>query len=184
VERRDGFCRRSARVTEIRPYPGDTRYGVTREGRVFRLTHIHKWPPGEAKPYLGKRGYYTVCIGGRLHFVHRVIAETFIPNPENKPEVAHGDGNRTNNTIENLRWATRAENEADRELHGRVPKGETHPTAKLTEAAVHEIARLVVGKPPRARPYHRDVAKRFGVTRECVTRIANFNRWGHVHQSR
>lgn len=42
--------------------------------------------------------------------IHRLIAEAFIPNPENKPCVDHIDGNRQNNSIENLRWATYSEN--------------------------------------------------------------------------
>ena len=42
--------------------------------------------------------------------LHRVIAMTFIPNPESKPCVDHIDGNRTNNSVDNLRWVTVAEN--------------------------------------------------------------------------
>ena len=41
--------------------------------------------------------------------IHRIIAEAFIPNPENKPTVDHADGNRRNNRIDNLRWATYSE---------------------------------------------------------------------------
>jgi len=60
--------------------------------------------------------YYVVAIRnkkegkGRNMFIHRLMCETFLPNPENKPMVNHKDGNKLNNKLNNLEWVTAAEN--------------------------------------------------------------------------
>lgn len=68
------------------------------------------------KGYVEKNGYVRVrienkCLGGVVRTtIHRLVAEAFIPNPENKPEVNHIDSNRSNNDVSNLEWVTRSEN--------------------------------------------------------------------------
>jgi len=66
------------------------------------------------KPHLDHRGYerLALCKNGKLkNFrIHRLVADAFISNPENKPEVDHIDRYKTNNHASNLRWVTRSEN--------------------------------------------------------------------------
>ena len=86
-------------------------YEVSNYGNVRRkLQNNYK----NLKPFADKDGYLKVCLcenQKRLYrFVHRLVAQTFIPNLENKPTVNHIDGNKKNNNLENLEWATYQEN--------------------------------------------------------------------------
>ncbi len=70
-------------------------------GGIFRKTHINNLRGGYAEITLNKNGK------GTRHKLHRLVAMTFIPNPENLPEVNHIDENKLNNNVENLEWCTR-----------------------------------------------------------------------------
>src|SRR5699024_2369537 len=80
----------------------------------------------KSKPRLGTRGgilkelysrwqYNRVNLykGGEMKsfFIHRLVAKEFLPNPENKPQVNHKDGNKLNNALSNLEWVTQSENQ-------------------------------------------------------------------------
>lgn len=75
------------------------------DGTVIRHTHRKDSSRQTYGNYSGD-GYYIVRLGKRGYYVHRVIAEAFLPNPENKPTVDHIDRDKTNNSLWNLRWAT------------------------------------------------------------------------------
>lgn len=62
------------------------------------------------KPQKRKDGYFIIDIKRSTKFLHRLVAEAFIPNPENKPQVNHKDSNRGNNRFDNLEWVTASEN--------------------------------------------------------------------------
>ena len=84
-------------------------YQITDDGRVWSKK-TNRW----LKYFLTEKGYLSVTIRNnskkRGYFVHRLVAETFIPNPENKPCVDHINTIRTDNRVENLRWVTPSEN--------------------------------------------------------------------------
>ena len=82
-------------------------FHILKTGKIF-----YKYDPTkELKAHLDKDGYLKTWIDGVGKFVHRVIAEEHIPNPENKPCVNHKDGNKINNHVDNLEWVTYSENE-------------------------------------------------------------------------
>lgn len=79
---------------------------VYENGAVFRLIG-----ESECTPTISNTaGYASVSLSGVNHLVHRLVAEAFIPNPGNKPQVNHKDGNRRNNCVSNLEWVTAKEN--------------------------------------------------------------------------
>lgn len=74
------------------------------------------------------------------YYIHRLIALAWIPNPNNKPFVNHLDGNKSNNSIENLEWCTKSENVKHAYRTGLMSnKGARHPGAKLSEEDVNRI---------------------------------------------
>jgi hypothetical protein len=65
-----------------------------------------------------KDGYQVFTLNGKTKYLHRYLAEKYIPNPENKSCVNHIDGNPSNNSIDNLEWVTRRENCEHARLNG------------------------------------------------------------------
>lgn len=92
---------------DIKDYEGI--YQVSNLGRVMRVT------TGRVlKPLKHIKGYYRVDLSRNSvtshQSIHRLVAQAFIPNPENKPQVNHIDEDKTNNSVDNLEWMTTKEN--------------------------------------------------------------------------
>lgn len=118
---------------------------------------------------------------GRAHMNQnspsRIMCElVFGPPPSPKHEAAHSCGKGVDGCVhpQHLRWATKAENDADKILHGSIPKGEALPQAKLTEDDVRAI-RAMQGKKQQ-----QEIAKEFGVHFSCISKIINRVHWRHV----
>ena len=82
---------------------------ISDDGNVFipkSGTNKEHWTSGS----LHSNGYKVVRIFKKNYRVHRLVAETFIPNPENKPFIDHINRIKTDNRVENLRWVTSQEN--------------------------------------------------------------------------
>lgn len=124
------------------------RYFVSNMGRIFTTSaHNKKNNPAIMKPAQefdkrrGRPGYMKTIMDGRTVIVHRVIAATWIPNPDGKPFVNHKNGNKADNRAENLEWCTTSENiiHAYRTGLERKALGEHHHAAKMTDEQVRQF---------------------------------------------
>lgn len=93
-------------------------YGVIKcTNRIIKLSHgfIQIRKATVLKSFVSPTGYERVQVGigyrkQKKYSVHRLVALTFIPNPENKKQINHIDGNKLNNHVDNLEWSTSKEN--------------------------------------------------------------------------
>lgn len=138
-----------------KPIQGFENYYITNYGRVWS-TISNQW----LKPTLNQRGsykrYYVSLGRHNKKQIHRLVAEAFLPNPYNLPEVDHKDTNGLNNHVDNLRWCSHDENMAN-EL--------TKENVKKNTGYLVEIEEIATGKKFYG---YEEVATVFGVSKETV----------------
>jgi hypothetical protein len=127
------------------------------------------------KPNTNIKGY---LFKSNLGLIHRIVAENFTANPENKPQVNHIDGNKLNNSFENLEWVTCQENIKHAwENKLKLPQnGEKNGASKLTEVQVLEIKKLHLKGEKSS-----NLAKQFNISERTLGRIFSGESWKHLN---
>ena len=155
-------------------------YYVTTDGRVWSE---------KSKKFLSifpdKDGYLICSLRhagkSKLHKVHRLVALSFLPNPENKPQVNHIDGNKANNHIDNLEWASAKENinHAWNSGLSKSISGSARTDSKLTEEDVLYIRTNYIPKSPDFGG--RALAKKFNVVPSVISNVVKGKTYKENH---
>ena len=143
-------------------------YQISADGMVKSLYRLvesngHLCPVKERilKKYKGKGGYYCVHLhkDGKLYnlYIHRLVAEAFIPNPDNLPEVNHRNELKTDNRVENLEWCDRKYN-----------SNYGTRTKRLTEKQQKPVYQYMGDELIKEWSSAKEAADYFGINRGCI----------------
>lgn len=160
-------------MKDIQGYEG--LYAADKYGHIYSLINDKGRRKGMLIPY-EKNGYLAVNLykDGKCkhHYIHRLVAQTFIDNPDNLREVNHKDCNKHNNNVSNLEWCSRRENLQHSYDHGLKRAGEKHGCHKLTEKQVREIRCSKLSQ--------RELALKYGVSSSNINAIIAHRIWKEV----
>src|SRR6266850_5285202 len=132
----------------------------------YIISYVKSKPKRIGGTKLSTKGYPRVRINGQTRFLHRIVAETFLSNPDKLPQVNHIDGNKLNNKINNLEWITNQENRDHAVKNHLIAFGEVS-YSKLKLLEVLEIQRLYkTGKYTQ-----KELGKLFNTTQQAVHSI-------------
>lgn len=156
-------------------------YAATKEGKIWAYPKLGysnsgRWKEGRfLKPWLIGHGYETVSLYQKgktfKYLVHRLVAKTFIPNPNSLREVNHKDADKRNNRIENLEWVSSKENKQ----HA-IKRGLYRDHEILTEKQVREIREKY-----KTGLYRQvDLGREYKTTQVNISWIVRNKGWFHV----
>lgn len=180
-----GYCR----DTEIyAPLVFDgvvSKYYISTNGSVVSL---HRGTITELKPSKDSGGYSR--IGLRFQSsddvwymasfsIHRLVALVFIPNPKNKPEVNHIDGNKSNSSIYNLEWVDRSENIKHAYATGLNHRGSANVQHIYTDQQIHDVCRMLEENTLSKV----QIWELTGIPPYTITAIQTGRKWKHISSS-
>lgn len=143
-------------------------YDIEQDGTIINKKTRHI-----LKPFNHNKGYLKVMIGGKKYYVHRLVAIKYVPNPLNKKQVNHIDGNKKNNHYSNLEWCSNEENHLHAQKNNLLRKGENCSWSKLTEEEVRQIRE---NKDKNIK----DLSLEFNVHPNTIKDVLNNRSWKHV----
>lgn len=181
-------------LMEWRICPRFPDYEVSECGDIRRVTKTYNRPIGfRLRGYMSQGGYvsYAITAAGDEHNTnipaYRLVAEAFIgPPPSPDHEVAHNNGSRISAHYTHLRWATRAENHADIQLHGTAVKGTRNGRAKLTDeqalACREEYRRIKREGGGNKYGKMKELRERYGLRQTALNYLGTGKTWQHLPQ--
>lgn len=152
-------------------------YQISNTGKIRRDNKLLK--QRIRSKYLSVR----LSVDGKIFTktIHRLVAEAFIPNTENNPQVNHKDGNKLNNNVENLEWCTVSENKIHAYKTGLMNKfqnqGELNGRSKLKIEEVLTIREIIKNWDGIREYLLKDLAEIFNCSRTSILRITNKTHW-------
>ena len=178
--------------TEIwKQHPLYSLYSISNQGRVRRgiyvTTHDRTWKEKILKNIEHDDGYLVVNIlledltTRKIKCVHRLVAETFIENPNNLPEVNHKDGNKQNCLVENLEWVDRIDNE---QHSYDIIKTSHHNYASRVKRSNSILKFTTIEKEEIKNKYKegmssRQLGKEYNVSHTCILDVVN-DKYGNI----
>lgn len=172
---------------EIKGYEG--LYQVSNFGRVRSFHDRHKGKEKILATVLNRDGYLYLTLSKdkkqKAYYVHRLVAEAFLQNPNNLPDVNHknidnlsSSDNKADNRVENLEWITDKDNTKHAYKHGLKvsQKGSESSRAKFSEEQVLKIRELYSEKDMS----YRKLAKKYNISLSAVRDIITRKTWTHI----